>query len=114
MGPSVSEAQLLERCKEMVERCRLSLEELRAHVKAARSHREKCSKLLAAATTAVMNLEALLWSPDIDVAKEKRLQQLCTQVQVRRGGRRADRGGRRAGRRRRRPGRGWRPYWQGV
>jgi hypothetical protein len=81
-GSRISEAQLLGHCEQSVKRCRDALEELKRHVKAARSHREKCSSLLAAATTAVMNLEALLYSQDIDVYKEKQLQHMCTGVQT--------------------------------
>lgn len=80
-GQNVSEAQLLERCTRGVEACREALHDLRTHVKAARSNREKCSGLLAAATTAVYNLDELLYSHDLDLAKEKQLQQLCSRVQ---------------------------------
>lgn len=77
----MSEAQLLERCTRGVEACREALHDLRTHVKAARSNREKCSGLLAAATTAVYNLDELLYSHDLDLAKEKQLQHLCSRVQ---------------------------------
>ncbi len=45
------------RCATMTEACKKAVEDLRADVKVARSHREKCSILLGAATTAVLTLE---------------------------------------------------------
>lgn len=80
-GQRESEGLLFKRCEIGVNACEQALQELRGHVKEAKSHREKCSNLLAAAVAAVMALQELLGSKDIDVNKEKQLQQLCTRAQ---------------------------------
>lgn len=77
-----SEAQLLARCTAAVEQCRADLADLRAVCKGAVAHREKCAELLGAATEAVVALEDLLYDPDIDLARERALQQLATKVQA--------------------------------
>jgi hypothetical protein len=76
-----SEAQQLQRCTAAVEGCRKDLADLRAQVKAANAHREKCTELLGAATEAVVALEDMLYDPDIDLARERALQQLSARVQ---------------------------------
>ena len=76
-----SEAQLLQRCTASVEQCRKDLADLRAACKAASAHREKCAELLGAATEAVVALEDMLYDPDIDMRRERMLQQLSSRVQ---------------------------------
>jgi hypothetical protein len=76
-----SEAQLLQRCTASVEQCRKDLADLRAACKAASAHREKCAELLCAATEAVVALEDMLYDPDIDMRRERMLQQLSSRVQ---------------------------------
>ena len=79
---ALSDAQLMQRCKDAVERCRGDLADLRSACKAANSHREKCADLLAAATSAVVALEELLYSPSIDVRQERNLLALAHKVQI--------------------------------
>ncbi len=86
-----SEAALLQRCTAAVEQCRKDLADLRTVCKAANAHREKCAELLGSATEAVVALEDMLYDPDIDLQRERSLQQLSRRVQqaldkVKRGG----------------------------
>lgn len=76
-----SEAALMARCTQAVEQCRRDLSDLRAACKAANAHREKCAELLGAATEAVVALEDMLYDPDIDLRRERALQQLAGRVQ---------------------------------
>ncbi|PSC73896.1 Serine threonine-kinase CTR1 isoform A [Micractinium conductrix] len=76
-----SEAALLARCTAAVEQCRRDLEELRTAVKAATSHREKCVEVLGAAHEAVVALEDMLYDEQIDLRRERALQQLAGRVQ---------------------------------